>query len=159
MLKRNNYINYYNMKKTSKPNALKLFNDNKANAIKKANATMKTFKKSLPKAQNGVSTPFQDYMKLPNSMASDTVMKQYAGSYQPERYTDEGIVLDPAVPIFRASLPKAKISPNQKALEDAWEKTYGMDYKRHTKVYPHQLKGTTMDQEQRRLAGWKKGQK
>jgi hypothetical protein len=147
------------MKKTSKPNALKVFNDNKANAIKKANATMKTFKKSLPKAQNGVSTPFQDYMKLPNSMASDTVMKQYAGSYQPEIYTDEGMVLGPAKPIFRASLPKAKISPNQKALENAWEKTYGMDYERHRGVTPSALVGTTMDKEQRRLAGWKKGQK
>lgn len=147
------------MKKTNKSNPLKVFNDNKANAIKKANATMSKFKKSLPKAQNGVSTPFQDYMKLPNSVASDTVMKQYAESYRPEKYTDEGVVLAPPIPIFRASTPKAKISSNQKALENAWEKTYGMDYKNHTGVYPHNLKGTTMDQEQRRLAGWKKGQK
>jgi hypothetical protein len=44
------------MKKTTKTNVLKGFNDTKANAIKKANATMSTFKKSLPKAQKGVIT-------------------------------------------------------------------------------------------------------
>jgi hypothetical protein len=42
------------MKKTSKPNPLKVFNDNKANAAKKAGATMSAFKKSLPKAQDGI---------------------------------------------------------------------------------------------------------
>lgn len=42
------------MKKTSKPNPLKVFNDNKANAAKKASATMSAFKKSLPKAQDGI---------------------------------------------------------------------------------------------------------
>jgi hypothetical protein len=41
------------MKKTNKTNVLKGFNDTKANAVKKASATMSTFKKSLPKAQDG----------------------------------------------------------------------------------------------------------
>jgi hypothetical protein len=44
------------MKKTvSKPNALKVFNDNKAAAYKKAGGAMKDFKKSLKKAQDGMS--------------------------------------------------------------------------------------------------------
>ena len=42
------------MKKTNKPNPLKTFNDNKAAAYKKASGAMKTFKKSLPKAQDGI---------------------------------------------------------------------------------------------------------
>ena len=41
------------MKKTNKPNPLKVFNDNKVAAYKKAGGAMKEFKKSLPKAQNG----------------------------------------------------------------------------------------------------------
>jgi hypothetical protein len=41
------------MKKTNKSNPLKTFNDNKAMAYKKASGTMKTFKKSLVKAQDG----------------------------------------------------------------------------------------------------------
>ena len=42
------------MKKTvSKPNPLKVFNDNKAAAYKKAGGAMKDFKKSLKKAQIG----------------------------------------------------------------------------------------------------------
>jgi hypothetical protein len=42
------------MKKTTKPNPLKTFNDNKAMAYKKAGGEMKAFKKSLTKAQNGI---------------------------------------------------------------------------------------------------------
>jgi hypothetical protein len=42
------------MKKTNKPNPLKVFNDNKAMAYKKAGGAMKAFKKSLPKAQDGI---------------------------------------------------------------------------------------------------------
>ena len=41
------------MKKTTKPNPLKTFNNNKAIAYKKAGGEMKAFKKSLTKAQNG----------------------------------------------------------------------------------------------------------
>jgi len=43
------------MKKTSKPNPLKTFNNNNAMAYKKAGGEMKAFKKSLTKAQNGIS--------------------------------------------------------------------------------------------------------
>jgi hypothetical protein len=41
------------MKKTNKPNPLKVFNDNKAMAYKKAGGEMAAFKKSLKKAQDG----------------------------------------------------------------------------------------------------------
>lgn len=52
------------MKKTTKTNVLKGFNDTKANAVKKANATMSTFKKSLPKAQFGIISPeVQKYIR------------------------------------------------------------------------------------------------
>ncbi len=135
------------MKKTSKPNALKLFNDNKANAIKKANATMSTFKKSLPKAQNGVNTPFQDYMKTPNAVPSDTVM-----GINPIRQVVSG---------YSPTMPNAKNPKNQKALENAWEKTYGQDYKQldNRSIEKKSLanKKMTMDQFQRAKAGWKKG--
>jgi hypothetical protein len=43
------------MKKTSKPNPLKTFNNNNAMAYKKAGGAMKAFKKSLTKAQIGIS--------------------------------------------------------------------------------------------------------
>ena len=42
------------MKKTSKPNPLKFFNDNKAMANKKAGGARDAFKKSLRKAPDGV---------------------------------------------------------------------------------------------------------
>jgi hypothetical protein len=137
------------MKKTSKPNALKVFNDNKANAIKKASASMSAFKKSLPKAQMGVSTPFQDYMKTPKAVPSDTVM-----GINPVRQVVSG---------YSPTLPKAKNSSNQKALENAWEKTYGQDYKQmdNRSIEKKSLadKNMTMDEYQRYKSGWKKGQK
>ena len=43
------------MKKTSKSNPLKTFNNTNAMAYKKAGGEMKAFKKSLTKAQNGIS--------------------------------------------------------------------------------------------------------
>jgi hypothetical protein len=43
------------MKKTSKPNPLKTFNDNKAMAYKKAGGAMSEYKKYLKKAQDGMS--------------------------------------------------------------------------------------------------------
>ena len=46
------------MKKTNTSNTLKLFNDNKDKAYKKANGEMAAFKKSLPRAQDG--TEFMD---------------------------------------------------------------------------------------------------
>jgi hypothetical protein len=59
--------------KTTKPSALKVFNDNKVTANKKADVAMKSFKKSLPKAQYGenVGTQFKgselakEYEKAP----------------------------------------------------------------------------------------------
>ena len=59
--------------KTTKPSALKVFNDNKVTANKKADIAMKSFKKSLPKAQYGenVGTQFKgselakEYEKAP----------------------------------------------------------------------------------------------
>ena len=48
-------------KKTTKPNPLKFFNDNKAMAYKKAGGEMKKFKKSLVKAQNGIAGPQNNY--------------------------------------------------------------------------------------------------
>lgn len=71
-------------------------------------------KKSLPKAQVGKQTPFQDYMKTPGAVASDTVM-----SRKPFTSTS----------FDRSTLekPKAKNPQNTKALIEASEKTYGMD--------------------------------
>lgn len=43
------------MKKKTTSNPLKTFNDNKAKAYMKAGGAMKAFKKSLPKAQDGLS--------------------------------------------------------------------------------------------------------
>jgi hypothetical protein len=45
------------MKKKSASNPLKFFNDNKAKAYKKGGIAMKSFKKSLPKAQDGKIVP------------------------------------------------------------------------------------------------------
>jgi hypothetical protein len=84
------------MKKTSKPNPLKVFNDNKANAVKKAGATMSAFKKSLPKAQNGIvagpQTEAQSILSnyvnsqppipRPNKSLSDPIMGQMMVSKQ-----------------------------------------------------------------------------
>lgn len=47
------------MKKTNKPNPLKVFNDNNAKARMKAGGAMKEFKKSLKKAQFGEQTESQ----------------------------------------------------------------------------------------------------
>jgi hypothetical protein len=44
------------MKKTTKSNPLKFFNDNKAAAYKKVNGAMNTYRKSLKKAQDGLTT-------------------------------------------------------------------------------------------------------
>ena len=60
-------------KKVSKPNPLKVFNDNKAAAYKKAGGAMKDFKKSLPKAQKGIvadKTKVENpYKKFPERLA------------------------------------------------------------------------------------------
>jgi hypothetical protein len=57
------------MKKTNNSNPLKTFNDNKAMAYKKAGGEMAAFKKSLPKAQDGImikgSELAKQYAKAP----------------------------------------------------------------------------------------------
>ena len=47
------------MKKTNKPNPLKMFNDNKAMAYKKAGGEMAAYKKYLRKAENGIEVNSQ----------------------------------------------------------------------------------------------------
>ena len=54
--------------KSKKTNPLKFFNDNKAMAKAKAGMEMKKFKKSLVKAQKGIST---DSTKIYNQWAQD----------------------------------------------------------------------------------------
>lgn len=110
------------MKKTNKPNPLKVFNDNKVAAYKKAGGAMKEFKKSLPKAQTGKPmppkgqrTPFQAYMKdVPGAVASDTIVSRRPISGN--AYYDNQL-----------QKPKPKNPKNQAALERAIEQTYGMD--------------------------------
>jgi hypothetical protein len=108
-------------------------------AIKKVVA-----KKPLAKKQAGGSsktTPFKDYLKSnKGASASDTVaMTSFGGK---KSATKSG-----AMDI------KAKNPKNQKALESAYEKTYGQDIKnRITNPAP----GETNDQYNRRM-GYKKG--
>lgn len=68
------------MKKTTKPNPLKFFNDNKAMAYKKAGGAMDAFKKSLRKAPDGGFTAPQPMIgpkTQEQAMMSDMV------NYQP----------------------------------------------------------------------------
>ena len=118
------------MKKTNKPNPLKVFNDGKAAAYKKAGGAMKEFKKSLPKAQTGKSmppkgqrTPFQAYMKdVPGAVPSDTVVKS---SYTPEYLKQARTTGDSPRYYDKPAAPKAKNPKNQAALNKAFDKTYG----------------------------------
>lgn len=117
------------MKKTNKPsNPLKVFNDNRAMAYKKAGGAMKDFKKSLPKAQTGQQTPFQQYMKIPGAVASDTL----------GRNVDDRS--------YRPNAPKN--SSLTSALMSAWEKTYGKDYKSDIGSKPA---NETLEQYRRRM--------
>jgi hypothetical protein len=72
-------------------------------------------KKPLRKAQTGTSTgtPFQQYMKTPGAVASDTVMQ----TMYPKNNWDA-----PKKPI-------AKNPKNQGTLEKAYEKTYGQNWR------------------------------
>lgn len=49
------------MKKDSKSNPLKFFNDNRAKAYKQAGGAMNTYKKSLKKAQDGIEMNIKKY--------------------------------------------------------------------------------------------------
>jgi hypothetical protein len=125
-------------KKVSKPNALKVFNDNKAAAYKKAGGAMKDFKKSLPKAQTGKQTPFQSYMKTPGAVASDTVMK----------------TLYPGSSWDAPKKPIAKNPKNQGTLEKAYEKTYGQNWRSES---GQPASDETFEQYKRRMGPMKKG--
>lgn len=133
------------MKKTNKPNPLKVFNDNKVVAYKKAGAAMKDFKKSLSKAQTGKSmppkgqrTPFQAYMQdNPGAVASDTTIRAIPKS---------------AYNSWPAS-PKAKNPSNQKSLESAFEKTYGYSWEQQIPSGADEFRmgKESMDQYKRRM--------
>ena len=96
-------------------------------------------KKPLRKAQTGTTTgtPFQQYMKTPGAVASDTIMKPI----------DEV----PTIP----RKPVAKNPKNQGALLDAWVKTYGPQWRdERYSMDPNE----TMDQYKRRMnSPYKKG--
>jgi hypothetical protein len=129
------------MKKTVKSNPLKTFNDNKALAVKKMGGAQAAFKKSLPKAQPGVSvgTPFQGYLKNnPGAVASDTIMK----TIYPNSSWDA------------PKNPVAKNPKNQGVLEKMFEKTYGQNWKSES---GQPSKGETFEGYKRRMGPLKKG--
>ena len=104
------------MKKTSKPNPLKTFNDNKAMAYKKAGGAMAEYKKYLKKAQPGLSTgtPFQNYLETaPGAVPSDTVMQ----------------TMWPGDKWDYPKKPVAKNPKNQNLLEQVYEQTYGQGWR------------------------------
>jgi len=96
--------------------------------------------KKLVKAQPGISkgTPFQQYMKIPGAVASDTIMKT---SY-------------PENPQFNAAKkPVAKNPKNQENLEKAYNNTYGDYYRQETGSPTNE----TFEQYKRRMGPLKKG--
>ena len=97
-------------------------------------------KKPLRKAQTGTSTgtPFQQYMKTPGAVASDTVMRtMYPGSNWDEPKT-----------------PIAKNPKNQGTLEKAYEKTYGQNWRIES---GQPSSDETFEQYKRRMGPMKKG--
>jgi hypothetical protein len=103
-------------------------------AFRKANeARDVVVKSSMKKMQVGgktTGTPFQGYMKTPGAVASDTTI-----------YNDT-----------RSLKPKAKNPKNQKALEGAFDKTYGYD----RSYTGSESEGETYDQYRRRMGPSKK---
>ena len=71
------------MKKKTTSNPLKTFNDNKAKAYMKAGGTMKTFKKSLPKAQLGNDVNYYDQNK------ENAKRLQMINATYPQQYTTD----------------------------------------------------------------------
>ena len=61
------------MKKTNKPNPLKVFNDNKAMAYKKAGGEMAKYKVALKKAQDGIEMENDMMINKPGYGAKKTV--------------------------------------------------------------------------------------
>lgn len=80
-------------------------------------------KKTLTKYQSkgAVKTPFQEYMKNPGAVASDTLMK----TVDPENVKLNG---QPGV-WYSAKKPVPKNPNNQSVLEKAFEKTYGQGWR------------------------------
>jgi hypothetical protein len=66
------------MKNKTTKSALIVFNDNKVTANKKADIAMKSFKKSLPKAQYGIgsTTPSGQIVKTPEDVAKIKAMQK-----------------------------------------------------------------------------------
>jgi hypothetical protein len=97
-------------------------------------------KKPLRKAQTGTSTgtPFQQYMKTPGAVASDTVMQ----TMYPKSTWDA-----PKKPI-------AKNPKNQGTLEKAYEKTYGQNWRSES---GQPSSDETFEQYKRRMGPMKKG--
>lgn len=125
-------------KKVTQSNPLKVFNDNKAMAYKEAGGAMKDFNKKLYKAQKAGQTPFQEYMKNPGATASDTTMR----------------TLYPGSSWDAPKSPVSKNPKNQKALEGAFEKTYGQNWKSES---GQPASGETFEQYKRRMGPQKKG--
>ena len=103
--------------------------------------------KKLVKAQAGISkgTPFQQYMKIPGAVASDTTMQTVNPSM--EKLSGPGVWNAPKKPV-------AKNSKNQTTLENAFNQTYGEGYRNET---GQPAKGETMEQYKRRMGPMKKG--
>ena len=130
----------------SASSALKTFNDNKAIAYKKAGGAMAAYKKTLKKAQTGLGTPFQEYMKTPGAVASDTVMKTVSPD-MPELQGGPGYW-------NAAKRPVAKNPNNQNLLEKVYEQTYGQGWRGDT---GQPARGETFEQYKRRMGPLKKG--
>jgi len=112
--------------------------------FRKANETRQAVvKSSMKKMQTGgktTGTPFQGYMKTPGAVASDTIAKSNFGD-------------KPSTTEWGRLLIKSKNPKNQKALEDAYKKTYGDDIKdRYSDP-----RDETHDQYNRRMGPMKKG--
>ena len=98
-------------------------------------------KKPLRKAQTGTTTgtPFQQYMKTPGAVASDTIMK----------------TIYPENPQWNApKKPVAKNPKNQGTLEKAYEKTYGQNWRNES---GQPSSDETFEQYKRRMGPMKKG--
>jgi len=119
------------MKKTIKKTMVKKATAKKA-AGKKPMMQKGGVKKSLPKAQTGKQTPFQEYMRIPGAVASDTTMQ----------------TLYPGNSWDAPKPPVAKNPKNQKALEIAFDKTYGYNWKSES---GQPAPGETFEQYKRRM--------
>jgi hypothetical protein len=91
------------MKKTNKPNPLKVFNDNKVAAYKKAGGAMNAYKKSLKKAQDGMPMVFNEYVPpYPGYKHPERITKGYEKTYQgplnkAEQKATDKFVMSPAM--------------------------------------------------------------